>query len=72
MKTIEMDKKLLKYHGDMLIKLLLSYLLFALTIYELNAISLIFYSMVRYADYQIYIFINIYGNIRNKRKSRKR
>ena len=32
---------------------------------SINAMSLDFYSMVRYADYLIYIFINIYGSIRN-------
>ena len=37
----------------------------ALRVYQINAISLVFYSMVRYADYLLYIFINIYGNIRN-------
>ena len=36
-------------------------------IYQINAMSLNFYSMVRYADYLIYIFIDIYGNIRNLR-----
>ena len=42
----------------MLTQLLLSHLLFALTIYQINAKSLVFYSMVRYADYLIYIPIN--------------
>ena len=46
--------------------------LFALTIYKINAMSGDFYSMVRYADYLIYIFINIYGNIRNQRTSQKK
>ena len=65
MKTVEMSEKSWKNHGGMLTQLHLSHLLFALTIYHINAISLVFYSMVRYADYLIYIFINIYGNIRN-------
>ena len=56
--------KIVENHGGMLTQLLLSYLLFALTIYQINAKSLVFYSMVRYADYLIYIFIYIYGNIR--------
>ena len=56
-----MEKKTRKNHGGMHTQLLL----FALTIYQINAIGLVFYSMVRYADYLIYIFINIYGNIRN-------
>ena len=30
-----------------------------------------FYSLVRYADYLIYIFININGKIRNKKNHRK-
>ena len=55
----------MKNHEGMLTKLLLSHLLFAITIYQINAISLAFYSMVRYSDYLIYIFINVYGNIRN-------
>ena len=57
----------MKNRGGMLTQLLLHvfHLLFAQTIYQINAISLVFYSMVRYADYLIYIFINIYGNIRN-------
>ena len=70
MKTIEMNEKSRKYHGGMLTKLLQSHLLFALTIYQLNATNLVFYSMVRYADYLIYIFININGNIRNHGKIR--
>ena len=65
MKTIEMNEKSRKNHGGMLTKLLLSHLLFALNIYQIDAISLVVYSMVRYADYQIYIIIKIYGNIRN-------
>ena len=65
MKTVELNEKLRKNHGGMLSQLLLSHLLFALTIYQINAISLVFYLMVRYADYLIYIFINIYENIRN-------
>ena len=56
----------------MLTKLLLSYLLFALTIYKINAMSLDFDSMVRYADYLINISINKYGNIRNLRTLRKK
>ena len=63
MKTVKMNEKSRKNHGGMLTQLLLSHLLFALTIYQINVISLVFYSMVRYADYLIYIFINIYGNI---------
>ena len=65
MKTIEMNEKSRKNHGGMLTNLLLSHLLFALNIYQINAISLVFYSMVRYANYLIYMFIKIYGNIRN-------
>ena len=61
MKTVEMNEKSEKNRGGMLTQLLLSHLLFAVTIYQINAISLVFYSMVRYADYLIYI----YGNIRN-------
>ena len=49
----------------MLTQLLLSHLLFALTIYQINAISLVFYPMVRYADDLVYIFIRIYENIKN-------
>ena len=65
MKTVEMNEKFRKIHGGMLSQLLLSHLLFALTIYHINALSLVVYLMVRYADYLIYIFINIYENIRN-------
>ena len=65
MKTVEMIEKSKKNDGGMLAQLLLSHLLFALTIQHLNAICLVFYSMVRYADYLIYRFINIYRNIRN-------
>ena len=65
MKTVEMNEKLREKHGGMLTQLLLSHLLFALTINQINAISLVFYSMVRYAVYIFYIVINIYGNIRN-------
>ena len=59
MKTVEMNEKFGKSHGDMLTQLLLSHLLFARTIYQINAISKVFYSVVRYADYLSYIFINI-------------
>ena len=38
----------------------------------ISTMSLDFYSMVRYAVYLIYIFINIYGNIRNQRTSQKK
>ena len=72
LKTGEMNEKSRKNNGGMLTQLFLSHLLFALTIYQINAISLVLYSMVRYADYLIYIFINIYGNIRNERKSWKK
>ena len=65
MKTVEMNERLWRNHGGMLTQLLLIHLLFALTIFQINAISLVFYLMVRYADHLIYIFINIYGNIRN-------
>ena len=60
MKTVEMNEKSEKKRGGMLTQLHLSHLLFAVTIYQINTISLVFYSMVRYADYLIYI----YGNIR--------
>ena len=60
-----MNEKSRKNHGGMLTLWLISHLLFALTINQINAISVVFYSMVRNADYIIYIFINIYGNIRN-------
>ena len=65
MTTVEMNEKSGKNHGGMLTQLLVSHLLFALTIYQINAIILVFYSMVRYAYYLIYIFIDIYGNIKN-------
>ena len=65
MKTVEMNEKFRKILGGMLSQLLLSHLLFALNMYQINAISLVFYFMVRYADYLIYIFIDIYENIRN-------
>ena len=65
MKTVEMNEKSRKNHGGMLTQLLLSHLVFALTIYQINAISLVFYSMVGYADYATYIYFNIHGNIRN-------
>ena len=45
------NKKSQKNHGGMLTQLLLSHLLLALTIYQINAIRLVFYSMVRYAGY---------------------
>ena len=66
MKTIEMNEKSRENPGCMLTKLLLSHLLFALTIYQINAISLVFYSMVRCADYLIYTFINIYETLEIK------
>ena len=59
MKKVEINKITEKSWGK-LTQLLLIHLLFALTIFQINAISLVFYSMVRYADYLIYIFINIY------------
>ena len=59
------ELKITENHEGMLTQLLLTHLLFVLTVYQINAISLIFYSTVRYSDYLIYIFINIYGNIRN-------
>ena len=66
MKTaVEMNEKSRKNHEGMLTLLLLSHLLFVLTIYQINAISLVFHLMVRYSDYLINILINIYGNIRN-------
>ena len=40
-------------HGGILTQLLIFHLLFATTIYQINALSLVFYSMVRYADYLI-------------------
>ena len=55
MKTVEMNENSWKNHIS-----LLSHLLFALTIYQINAMILDFYSMVRYTEYLIYIFINIY------------
>ena len=60
LKTVEINEKLWKNHSGMRTQLLLSHLLFALTIYQINAISLVFYSMVRYADNLIFIFIDIY------------
>ena len=46
----------MKNHGGMLTQLLLSHLLFALTIYQINAISLIF---TQWSDMQInYICLN--------------
>ena len=54
MKSVEINEKLWKNHWGMLTKLLLSHLLIAKeyqTIYQINGISLAFYSMVRYADY---------------------
>ena len=56
MKTVEMNEILCENHCGMLTKLLLSHLLIAKayqTIYQINAISLAFYSMVRYADYLV-------------------
>ena len=56
----------MKTRGNIMGKLtqsLLIHLLFTLTIYQINAITLVFYSMVRYADYQIYIFIKIYETL---------
>ena len=61
-KTVEMNETSWKNHGGILTKLLPSHLLIATTyktIYQMNAISLAFYSMVRYVDYLIYISINI-------------
>ena len=54
------ELKITENHGGLLTQLLLSHLLFALTIYKINAKGLVFYSMVRYADYLIYIFTYIY------------
>ena len=65
MKTVEINEKSRKNRGGMVTQLLISHLLFALTVYHLNAISLVFYLIIRYADFLIYIFIKIYGNIRN-------
>ena len=65
MKTVEMNIILCKNHGGMLTQLLLSRLLFALAIYQINGISLVIYLKVRYTNDLIDIFINIYGNIRN-------
>ena len=70
MKSVEMNEISWKHHGGILTQSLLSHLLFALTIYQ-NAISLNSYSMITCADYLIYLFINIYGNIRKYRNSRK-
>ena len=63
MKTVEMNEKSWKNHGGMRTQIFLSHLLFAITIYQINAISLVFDSKVRYADYLIYIFINIYRTL---------
>ena len=57
MKTVEINEKSRKITGGFLTQLLLSHFLFALTIHKINAISLVFYSMVRYADYLIYLFL---------------
>ena len=64
--TLEMNEKSWKNHGGMLTKLLLFHLLLALIIYQINAISLVFYSMVRYADYLIYILIKKYATLEIK------
>ena len=57
MKTVEINENHGIIMGGMLTQLLLSHLLFALTIYQINAISRVFYSMVRYADCLIYLFL---------------
>ena len=57
-------KKSWKNNGGMFTQLHLSHLLIVLTIYQIKAISLVFNSMVIFADYLIYIVIDIYGTLK--------
>ena len=62
-----MNEKSRKNQGGLLAKLILAQLLIALvyqTRYQMNAMRQGFYSMVKNADYLIYIIMNINGNIR--------
>ena len=56
MKTVETNEKFVEKSLGYAYKILLSHLLIAKayqTIYQINAISLAFYPMVRYADYLV-------------------